>query len=219
MTSRGIVLFALSAALCFSMAAAAAVPDVMLVTDTSGSAVTDAWVGFLRWVRESYRRAPALMLGVGFILAIPPLALLGLLMRRLRRPQPKPAPVEVAVPAEDAEQAEDTAPATGRPGDGMTWPVDAWLDLADGLRFPIGREMLRIGRDEDSDLVLRDEAVHRNHAVIHRTEDAEIIIVDLSGDGGNGVMLNGKRVSRARLRNGDKIGLGRTELGFASRRA
>ena len=58
--------------------------------------------------------------------------------------------------------------------------------------------------------------MHRYHAVIERTPQAAFEIVDISGEDGNGMLINGARQSRARLCDGDVITLGRTCLKFES---
>jgi pSer/pThr/pTyr-binding forkhead associated (FHA) protein len=58
--------------------------------------------------------------------------------------------------------------------------------------------------------------VQRYHAVIERTPEAAFVIIDVSGEGGNGVRINGERQARARLFDGDVIELGRTRLTFES---
>jgi hypothetical protein len=102
--------------------------------------------------------------------------------------------------------------------DAQAWPARAWLAVegdAAGAQ-PIAGEMLRIGRHPDNEVWLTEDSVHRYHAVIHRTEDGEFIITDLSGEAGNGVHVNGARLAKARLTNGDVIQLGRAKLTFAS---
>jgi pSer/pThr/pTyr-binding forkhead associated (FHA) protein len=61
--------------------------------------------------------------------------------------------------------------------------------------------------------------VHRYHAAVHRTDDAEFVITDLSSAGGNGVKVNGRAVSEARLEDGDVIELGLARLKFSARPA
>lgn len=79
----------------------------------------------------------------------------------------------------------------------------------------IGRGSLtRIGRESDNDLVLTDGTVHRYHAVVRRTTDAGYVVFDMSGPGGNGVYVNGERVSDAQLHDGDRIALGEARLRF-----
>ena len=75
-------------------------------------------------------------------------------------------------------------------------------------------ELIRIGRDEENDLRLADPNVHRHHALIQRTPDAEFVVFDVSGGRGNGVFVNGRRHARARLRDGDLITLGNSRVRF-----
>ena len=115
---------------------------------------------------------------------------------------------------------DDTVTTGGGRNDGLTWPVDAWIEV-DGTvhgRHPVTRELLRIGREDDNDIVLPLQTVHRYHAVIQRTDDAEIVVMDLSSRQGNGVVVNGKRISRQRLANGDIIQLGESRLTYSARR-
>jgi pSer/pThr/pTyr-binding forkhead associated (FHA) protein len=56
--------------------------------------------------------------------------------------------------------------------------------------------------------------VHRYHAVIRRTTDGDVMVTDLSGNEGNGVLVNGKPVGEARLKKGDQINIGEVKLHF-----
>ena len=96
------------------------------------------------------------------------------------------------------------------------WPTEAWVEYA-GQRHAIGRSMLRIGREADNDISLMEKTVHRYHAVIRRTTDGEVVITDLSGAEGNGVLINGTRVGEGRLKPGDIIGIGEVRLKFDAR--
>ena len=106
-----------------------------------------------------------------------------------------------------------------RPGpDVPAWPTQAWLSVegeATGTH-PIAGEMIRIGRHPDNEIWLTDTSVHRYHAVIHRTEDADFFITDLSGEEGNGVRINGTRRAQSQLVDGDVIELGKARMTFAS---
>jgi hypothetical protein len=72
-----------------------------------------------------------------------------------------------------------------------------------------------IGRSRECDLVLDDPNVSRRHAEL-REEGGSWWLVDL--DSTNGTELNGKRVQRAKLADGDRIGLGELELVFSRER-
>ncbi len=58
------------------------------------------------------------------------------------------------------------------------------------------------------------KTVHRYHAVIRRTTDGVVMITDLSGKDGNGVLVNGARVAEARLTKGDIINIGEVKMRF-----
>jgi hypothetical protein len=68
--------------------------------------------------------------------------------------------------------------------------------------------------EEDNDIRLASRSVHRYHAVIRRTTDGDVVINDQSGTDGTGVLVNGARVSEARLAKGDVIHVGAIKLRF-----
>ena len=81
----------------------------------------------------------------------------------------------------------------------------------DGTRHEVTKRSVVLGRSRDCDLQLTDANVSRRHAEL-RQEGASYWIVDLGST--NGMEVNGKRVKRAKLRAGDKITLGSTEITF-----
>jgi Protein of unknown function (DUF3662)/FHA domain len=68
-----------------------------------------------------------------------------------------------------------------------------------------------IGRSKECDIQLPDPNVSRRHAEV-RQEGAAYWVIDL--DSTNGMEVNGRRQKRAKLRQGDRIMLGSTELVF-----
>ena len=68
-----------------------------------------------------------------------------------------------------------------------------------------------LGRSREADVRLADVNVSRRHAEL-RQEGATYWIVDLGST--NGLEVNGKRAERARLRDGDRITMGSTEVVF-----
>ena len=82
----------------------------------------------------------------------------------------------------------------------------------DGDRHEVRRRRVVIGRSRDCDIQLADANVSRRHAEL-RQEGASYWIVDLGST--NGLEVNGKRVKRAKLRSGDTITMGSTELTFS----
>jgi Protein of unknown function (DUF3662)/FHA domain len=72
-----------------------------------------------------------------------------------------------------------------------------------------------LGRSRDCDVRVADANISRRHAEIRHEDDAWWI-VDLGST--NGTLLNGRRAARERLRDGDRITLGSTEIVFGSSR-
>jgi hypothetical protein len=81
-----------------------------------------------------------------------------------------------------------------------------------GTRHEVKQRRLVLGRSRDCDIQLSDANVSRRHAEL-RQEGASYWIVDLGST--NGIEVNGKRVKRAKLRDGDTITLGSTDVAFA----
>lgn len=82
----------------------------------------------------------------------------------------------------------------------------------DGKRFEVKQRRVVIGRSRECDIQLPDTNVSRRHAEL-RQEGASYWIVDLGST--NGVEVNGKRVKRAELSDGDTITVGSTEVTFS----
>ncbi len=72
-------------------------------------------------------------------------------------------------------------------------------------RVEIQRLPFRIGRQADNDLILRDSRASRSHARIV-FEDGEHVLEDAGSR--HGVWVNGRRVERQRLANGDRVAFG-----------
>lgn len=84
-----------------------------------------------------------------------------------------------------------------------------------GAQHPLG-DTVTVGRDETADLRLGDKAISRRHAAL-RVEGETAVIEDLGSR--NGTFVNAERVeSPQRLRVGDRIQLGATELELVSAR-
>jgi pSer/pThr/pTyr-binding forkhead associated (FHA) protein len=80
--------------------------------------------------------------------------------------------------------------------------------MVDGVEWPLGRS-LRIGRSSGCDVVLTDDAVSRRHAEI-ALRGGLCVVRDLGSC--NGTYVNGRPVTRARLRRGDELQVGETLL-------
>jgi hypothetical protein len=81
----------------------------------------------------------------------------------------------------------------------------------DGERRTIDKRRVLIGRSKECDVQLADPNASRRHAELRR-EGTAYWIVDL--DSTNGIEVNGRRLKRAKLEDGDRVTLGSTELVF-----
>lgn len=78
-----------------------------------------------------------------------------------------------------------------------------------GEMFDVDADELIIGRAKGNDLHVVDDGASRAHARIIRQGD-DLYIEDMNSR--NGTYLNGKRIQRRALRDGDKIQIGRTTI-------
>ena len=173
------------------------------INDVLGAEAAETWRVSWHWILERYPQAPALVLGVAAALALPLIAMLGLVLqvligRAVRRP--------VVV----AEPAVKTIPA-------RSWGKSGQIEVV-GLRSPakfaFAHDLVRIGRADDNDIRLAHNTVHRYHAVVEKTPDMLFTIVDLSGGDGNGVRVRGVPVTQARLADGDEFEVGKVSMRF-----
>jgi Protein of unknown function (DUF3662)/FHA domain len=81
----------------------------------------------------------------------------------------------------------------------------------DSKQHEIDKRRVVIGRSRDCDIQVADPNVSRRHAEI-RQEGSAYWVVDL--DSTNGTEVNGRRLKRAKLRSGDTITVGSTQLVF-----
>ena len=134
----------------------------------------------------------------------------------------------------DDVQATGTLPLTGREAVPVQPPAavakerPAWLQEArDGLAVPgrylayeesgrhvvapLAQEWTRIGRSLSADVRFDDATVSRRHALMVSEEGGVSVLDDRSL---NGVLVNGKRVERSALADGDEITIGRHAIFF-----
>ena len=81
----------------------------------------------------------------------------------------------------------------------------------DGEPHEVDKRRILIGRSRECDIQLSEANVSRRHAEV-RQEGATYWLVDLEST--NGTEVNGRRLRRAKLRDGDRITLGSTEIVF-----
>ncbi|NOZ02216.1 MAG: FHA domain-containing protein [Deltaproteobacteria bacterium] len=83
---------------------------------------------------------------------------------------------------------------------------------ATGETFHLLEDLTYIGRSPENEISLPDPSVGKRHASI-RIKDRSYTIEDLQSV--NGVFVNGQRVLKANLKNGDSIRMGGTEMQFS----
>ncbi len=81
--------------------------------------------------------------------------------------------------------------------------------LVDGRRHALTKRATTVGRSRDCDIVIQDSNASRLHAEI-RHIGLDYFIVDASST--NGTIVNGQRIRRHALADGDRIQIGTTEL-------
>jgi hypothetical protein len=77
-------------------------------------------------------------------------------------------------------------------------------------RDSVTHDIVKVGRDPKSHLRVDDPAASRMHAVIEVASPSEITLIDLGND--PGTYVNGERINKCRLRVGDRIDIGSTQL-------
>lgn len=80
-----------------------------------------------------------------------------------------------------------------------------------GSRYLLDRDLTRLGRHAEADILLDDITVSRRHAEVQRSADGYAV-----RDAGslNGTYLNRERVEEGPLRDGDELQIGRFRLVF-----
>jgi len=80
-----------------------------------------------------------------------------------------------------------------------------------GAQFKITGSTVRLGRSADSDIVVTDASVSRNHAELIRVNES-FVIKDLNSS--NGVFVNGKKIKEHYLASGDVFSIGNHEYRY-----
>lgn len=183
----------------------------MAVTALDGGVLESAWALVLATLEETSDAAPALAIGLAAVLVVPAIALAAMTARGLTRSASRARSRRTAATASPAP-SESTATTTAHAATCRS----ALLVIAGqpAARLSSDHPVIRIGRQEDNDIRFAAGTVHRYHAIIQRTPEAEYWVTDLSGPGGHGVAINGRRVDRGRLAPGDAIRLGEAEVIF-----
>ncbi|HEY9558055.1 MAG TPA: DUF3662 and FHA domain-containing protein [Acidimicrobiales bacterium] len=119
-------------------------------------------------------------------------------------------PVEVHL-EEDAGLHTGAFQITGRMREGEGGSGAGSIVLPTGDRFTLSESIITIGRHPESNLVLADPNVSRNHAEI-RPQGDRYAVVDLGST--NGTKVNGLRVTTQVLDDGDELTFGNTRMRF-----
>jgi hypothetical protein len=85
----------------------------------------------------------------------------------------------------------------------------------DGRTMRVDKRRVVLGRSRECDIQVEDPNVSRRHAEL-RQEGSSYWIVDLEST--NGIEVNGRRVKRAKLEDGDTFTVGSTEIAFTTER-
>jgi pSer/pThr/pTyr-binding forkhead associated (FHA) protein len=80
----------------------------------------------------------------------------------------------------------------------------------------VDKRRILIGRSRECDVQVEDANVSRRHAEL-RQEGASYWIVDL--DSTNGIEVNGRKLKRSKLEDGDRVTMGSTDILFRRERA
>jgi hypothetical protein len=151
---------------------------------------------------------------------------------------PVPPPARVSIPAAPAPAPPVPAPTPpvpeAAPAMTMVYPAREWPESTPvgvpepepprevvtltlgGRAFPVTGRRFVIGRSRECDLTVTDGNASRRHAEVVQEGDT-YVVVDL--DSTNGTELNGRRVSRQELADGDRITVGGTDIVFGRSRS
>jgi len=198
---------------------------------TIGAFIADAIDVVGKMISSGLETAPALVLGLALIVALPFLVFGGAVVRRFtasgvgNHAERADQTTRFRGSLSEQEQGQDGHRAIPAPAfsqavieveaddGGNDEPCDS--ASTDQVPFQFGDAIIaRIGREEDNDIRLKHPTVHRYHALIRRNYEEGYEISDLSDSAGNGVIVNGRRVTNSPLADGDLIALGAARLRF-----
>jgi hypothetical protein len=119
-------------------------------------------------------------------------------------------PVEVEMVADERHHT-GSFQIDGRMVEGVGGAGAGSIVLPSGDRFQLTETVITVGRNPESNMVLADPNVSRNHAEI-RPQGDRFVVVDLGST--NGTRVNGVRVDQRALEDGDEISFGNTRMRF-----
>ena len=130
-----------------------------------------------------------------------------------RAEQPAPAPALAATP-DSSTRPRDEAERTLSPAPDGPTRLLIRTDEGREIVYVLGRKT-SVGRTPDNDLQIDAKFISRHHAVI-LAGPAQTIIEDLNST--NGVQVNGRRITRQALEDGDTVSIGRQQYRFVVRK-
>jgi hypothetical protein len=129
------------------------------------------------------------------------------------KPEPPPPPEQFATMVHKPEELLPEPPAELEP---EPEPPREVVTLSfEGREVPVTGDRVVLGRSRECDIRVADANVSRRHAEV-RHEDETYWVIDLGST--NGTELNGRRIERAELSDGDRITLGSTDVRFGRTR-
>lgn len=124
-------------------------------------------------------------------------------------PAPAPSAAPVVDPFSDEDPLAADEPAAPAPPAPAAAPAAKWVLIWPGGEVPLGAAAVVIGRSKDCDVSVADGNVSRRHAEVGRAGDG-FEVRDL--DSTNGTLVNGRRIRREAVGEGDEITVGTSTL-------
>jgi hypothetical protein len=200
------------AALAVTVAVAAALlanpvlgPELTEALPATADLLTRDFASARGLLSEAFARSPVIVLALAAALLLPVLSLLIAASKTVWRWR--------------AQRLSDSRLTPSLQESECPWPAEGFLavDMCGAAPIRIGTGLIRIGRQDDNDIRLAADAVHRYHAIAYRTMEAHFFIADVSGDEANMMRVNGAHQEKARLSDGDRIEIGGERLTFVAR--
>lgn len=121
-----------------------------------------------------------------------------------------PGPVTVAL-TQDESYKPNTFSIDAEFHEDINFMAGGSLLLPNGVKVPVDKQSVTIGRMPGSSIVIDDPKVSRQHAQVYVDQD-RVILTDLGST--NGTYVNGLRVTRTELKGQDEITIGSSRIVF-----
>src|SRR5689334_14511734 len=77
-------------------------------------------------------------------------------------------------------------------------------------RESVAQDIVKVGKDPRSHLRVDDDLASRMHAVIEVAGEGDITLIDLGNE--PGTLVNGQRVNKCKIHQGDQVQIGTTTI-------